>query len=126
MPLPRVRFSVRRLMVVIAAAAFVLAAVAGLEEWGIIGPSEEGIHAMGDDLISEIEAWRSEHGRYPGSLSEAGLASPTRYKGGFEYSADQDSFSLSIGVADGENRRHVYSSDGSATLLSIPGWWCFD
>lgn len=84
-------------------------------------PTDPQIHAMGNGLVSAIEDWRTRHGRYPRTLAEAGLDSPTRDNGGFRYHADRQdaSFTLSIGEADGVEVQHDYFSKN-------PGWYCHD
>ena len=84
-------------------------------------PSGAGAHAMGTALIAGIESWRSHHGRYPFSLAEAGLVSPTRYRGGFIYRLGPGgaTFQLELGEANGYQVKHVFHSDRSV-------WECYD
>ncbi len=71
---------------------------------------------MGNDLIAKIADWHSRHGRYPCTLAEASLASPTSYHGGFEYRWDgRGGFVSSIGVPDGVNPRQDYESHSKSS-----------
>lgn len=125
----KIRLRLRTLMIVVAALSLILAFASLLARTLHLiesGPSEAALHSMGDELVCGIEEWHSRHGSYPSSLKEAGLTSPTQYKGGFRYERRPTSFTLSIGVADGVNRSHTFYSDGVSKGYSNSGWLCAD
>ncbi len=115
-------------MIFVALLALLFVCFACLARLGLpdVGPSEAVIHTMGEQLVTGIEKWHLSHGRYPSSLAEAGLASPTDYSGGFQYEGESAGFVLWIGVADGVNVRHAYHSNGISKEVSQPGWFCMD
>jgi hypothetical protein len=110
MRLPRVRFTVRRMMVVVAVLAVCLSLASAASYY--ISPPEFLIHAEGNRLVAGIESWRSIHGRYPSSLEEVGVRSLIRYGGGFRYERAGDGFRLVIGIRDGWHLNHAFESQG--------------
>lgn len=127
---PRPGFTARERIVIAALAASILGAVSyfplGGSTRGEPPPSEDQIHAMGEQLAGDIEAWRAKAGRYPATLKEAGLSSPTAYQGGFTYDSDAAGFGLRIGFANGTNYLHVYTSKNFRKSGHSPGWYCMD
>lgn len=111
------KLTIRRLMLLIAGSALLLATVLDI----MFTPGHQEIHSMGNLLVSGVEKWRTCHGRYPSSLAEAGLGSPTRYLGGFRYQTDPagSTFILSIGRANGSEFQHDYDRSNRV-------WSCHD
>jgi hypothetical protein len=66
-------------------------------------PGMDELEAEGRELVSALERWRAEHGRYPLSLAEAGLAPPRNGYGGWRYVERQAG--ASFGLACGEYER---------------------
>ena len=124
----RFRFTIRQMMTVTA----VLAPCFALSAWfcnlppGKIWLSPAQIHSVGVQLVDEIEAWRTKHGQYPGTIEEAGLTSRTSGHRGFRYEVDSGGFLLQIGIADGVNEMHVYTSQGYVKAHYPLGWSCMD
>jgi len=115
------------LMLGVALLAPILAAVNALDRRGFFDKylQDSEIHAMGDQLVLSIEAWQSRHGRYPKSLAEANLTSPTAHQGGFRYVCESKAFTLSLGYGGG-TMVHTFRSAGIDKRIGVPGWDCRD
>lgn len=100
----RIRFRLLTLLVAVALAGalcFVAVQLADIVDEATKhagAPNFAQLRVAGDKLITRIETFRDVHGRYPDSMEEAGLVSPTADYGGFRYTRDENgSFRLFIG-----------------------------
>ena len=67
--------------------------------YGATAPSADDLKRMGDPVVTQLKAFRAQHGRFPKSLEEAGIQSPQTRYGAFYYTTvpPDDSFMLSVG-----------------------------
>jgi hypothetical protein len=99
-------------------AGLAAAGVAALAVWAATAPSFGDLRRDGDRAVAAVERFRSENGRYPESLAEAGAElPPTRY-GPWRYTPDGGGFCLAVGD---------YARDGFvfyyATVPGRPAAW---
>lgn len=74
--------------------------------------------AEGDAIIAQIEAYRNEHGAYPGSLGEAGIVVPEAGFGGWKYQRQREGgFSLGIGDYSKEHPFALFKVNGADWYL---------
>ncbi|MHA3773365.1 hypothetical protein ACXR0O_17670 [Verrucomicrobiota bacterium sgz303538] len=67
--------------------------------YGATAPSASDLKNLGDPIVIQLKAYRTQHGRFPSSLEEAGIQSPNTRYGHFYYTPvpPDDSFILSVG-----------------------------
>jgi hypothetical protein len=65
--------------------------------WACTAPSFDQLTQDGDRMIAVFEQYRSSHGRYPQSLSEAGIKNEQTRYGAWSYQSDGPTFKLSLG-----------------------------
>jgi len=83
------------------------------------GPGIDELEAEGGELVRALEHWRREHGRYPASLAEAGLAPAWNRFGGWRYEAGLagGSFDLVCGEYPDDYCVLYYSTESGAWTL---------
>jgi hypothetical protein len=104
-PQPGGARSVERRKVLIVAVVVVLPVVAVVGNFVYMvlingSPSPETLRALqaeGKAMVDAVERYKSQHGRYPPSLAEAGVSTPLTRYGWWRYGSDGSDYSLELG-----------------------------
>jgi type II secretory pathway pseudopilin PulG len=79
------------------------------------GTERAALEAQGKAIIDQVEAYKAEHGRYPGDLAAAGITVPAAGYGGWRYESSGGQFTLHIG----DYSQHLWELSWSS---ANPGW----
>jgi hypothetical protein len=82
----------------------------GVIGWKTAAPSIETLKRDGNRMIASLQEYNQVHGRYPETLTAAGIVPPSTRYGEWEYKSDGASFRLSIGDYGKDLFVLIYSS----------------
>src|SRR4051794_33405563 len=74
------------------------------------GPSYDDLRRDGDRMALAVDRYRSQHGRYPETLEEAGIVAPECPYDGWRYYSFDNHYRLSVGDDDRDGFVLTYRS----------------